>query len=63
MKLVAHTELREIDLGDTPVDDASAAAFLAFPELRMLRLDGTAVAQRPLIRTSWPWQTGCQVLA
>src|SRR5678816_632530 len=40
--------LEEVDLADTPVDDASAAAILAAPEMRIARLDGTPISDAAL---------------
>jgi hypothetical protein len=40
--------LEEVDLADTPVDDASAAAILAAPEMRIARLDGAPISDAAL---------------
>lgn len=41
-------KLEEVDLAETPVDDPSAAALLAMPHMRALRLDRTAVTDAAL---------------
>ncbi len=40
--------LEELDLADTKLDDAHAAPLFALPDLRMLRLDGTAITDAGL---------------
>jgi Leucine Rich repeat len=42
-ELAARVELEEVDLAGTPIDDASAAALLALPHMRIVRFDSTAI--------------------
>ncbi len=43
-------KLEEIDLANLPVDDASAAALLAMPAMRSVRLDGTPITDKAMVK-------------
>lgn len=51
--LATLTRLEKVDLANLPVDDASAAALLAMPAMRVVRLDGTPITDAAL-RTAGP---------
>jgi Leucine Rich Repeat (LRR) protein len=46
--IAQRRDLEEVDLAGTPVDDASAAALLGAPELRILRLDAAPISDAAL---------------
>ena len=46
--LAARQDLEEVDLAGTPIDDASAAALLAGPAMRIVRFDATPISNAAL---------------